>query len=526
MALLNQTQREYYQGEDYGSYQFSSLQDIINQFMVAYVGEGKIISKASKTDVSFHAQRAMQELSFDTFKSIKSQEIELPPSLTMILPHDYVNYTCLAFVDNAGIKHRLYPINKTSNPFSIAQEPDGTYEFSDDVELLLGNSFTSAQGRIHPRWKKTHLSNVQRNGNSSAPSGYLGFGGGFNIQSDATLEALKFTHVSQPINPVNNLDHDGRVLSCWQKLDVSNMSTLRISGTVDVFNNTSTQATADAVSHSQNVPDGRVIIGVQTTPGVNNTKTKGTPQQINNNPNFISKNTIDPDLGFMEYTSDGTQQLDIDVSNHSVVYFIINSYVEVSTSETLADGVIGTTLPTQHTFVNTISEVSAVNGLSTVDLLPRDLQTNDSITWERYKSHKPNDDMNRYDDGTYDLVSGERYGLDPQYAQINGSFYIDNLKGLINFSSNVGGKTVILDYISDGLGTEEEMQVHKFAQEALYMHIMYAILSTRANIPEYIVRRYKKEKFAATRKAKLRLSNIKLEEITQVLRGKSKWIKH
>ena len=29
-----------------------------------------------------------------------------------------------------------------------------------------------------------------------------------------------------------------------------------------------------------------------------------------------------------------------------------------------------------------------------------------------------------------------------------------------------------------------------------------------------------------TRQAKLRLSNIKTEEITQVLRGKSKWIKH
>ena len=30
----------------------------------------------------------------------------------------------------------------------------------------------------------------------------------------------------------------------------------------------------------------------------------------------------------------------------------------------------------------------------------------------------------------------------------------------------------------------------------------------------------------AIRNAKLRLSNIKLEEITQILRGKSKWIKH
>ena len=55
---------------------------------------------------------------------------------------------------------------------------------------------------------------------------------------------------------------------------------------------------------------------------------------------------------------------------------------------------------------------------------------------------------------------------------------------------------------------------------------MYAILSTRANTNENIVRRYKKEKFAAVRTAKLRLSSIKLEEITQILRGKSKQIKH
>ena len=70
------------------------------------------------------------------------------------------------------------------------------------------------------------------------------------------------------------------------------------------------------------------------------------------------------------------------------------------------------------------------------------------------------------------------------------------------------------------------MQVHKFAEEAMYKHIAYAIMSTRANVPEYQVARFKKERFAETRKAKLRLSNIKLEEITQILRGKSKQIKH
>jgi hypothetical protein len=51
-------------------------------------------------------------------------------------------------------------------------------------------------------------------------------------------------------------------------------------------------------------------------------------------------------------------------------------------------------------------------------------------------------------------------------------------------------------------------------------------MSTRANVPEYLVNRFKKEKFASTRTAKLRLSNLKIEELTQVLRGKSKIIKH
>jgi len=55
---------------------------------------------------------------------------------------------------------------------------------------------------------------------------------------------------------------------------------------------------------------------------------------------------------------------------------------------------------------------------------------------------------------------------------------------------------------------------------------MYNIVSTRANQPEYIVQRFKKDRSAKLRNAKIRLSNIKLDEIVQVMRGKSKWIKH
>ena len=70
-----------------------------------------------------------------------------------------------------------------------------------------------------------------------------------------------------------------------------------------------------------------------------------------------------------------------------------------------------------------------------------------------------------------------------------------------------------------------EMVVHKFCEEAVYKHIMYGLVSGRSNMPEHIVQRFKKERFAETRKAKIRLSNIKMEEFTQVLKGISKHIK-
>ena len=120
---------------------------------------------------------------------------------------------------------------------------------------------------------------------------------------------------------------------------------------------------------------------------------------------------------------------------------------------------------------------------------------------------------------------GRRYGLDPQHAHQHGSFYIDYLKGFIHFSSNLSGQTIILKYISDGLGTDAEMVAHKFAEEAIYKWIAYGILSTRSNMPEHIIQRFKREKFAETRKAKIRLSNIKMEEFTQILKGMSKQIK-
>lgn len=302
MGLLNQNNEQYYLGpdgiwnsfdENYGDYQFVSIKDIINNFIISYVGQDKLITKLRRTDVAFHAQRGLQELSFDILPSSKYIEIEVGPTLTAVLPQDYVNYVKIARVDSAGVERVLYPATKTGDPVPILQDNNFQYLFDDqEREILEGNP-------------------------SEMSKRFSSKGSGSNAN-----------------------------------------------------------------------------------------------ENINNN-----------------------------------------------------------------------------------DLLR----------------------LHHY---------GRRYGLDPQYAQANGLFFIDQIKGLIHFSSNVCDQVVTIKYISDGLATDEESVVHKLAEEALYKYIAYAILSTRPSVPEYVVQRYKKELRAAKRNAKLRLSNIKIEEISQVMRGKSKQIKH
>ncbi len=119
-----------------------------------------------------------------------------------------------------------------------------------------------------------------------------------------------------------------------------------------------------------------------------------------------------------------------------------------------------------------------------------------------------------------------RYGLNPETSNINGVFVVDEVNGQFGFDSSLAGRTITMKYVSDGLATDKEMKIHKFAEDAIYKYIYHAILSTKLGIPEFQIMRAKRDRRAAMRNAKLRLSSLKLQELTQVMRGKSKHIKH
>ena len=125
------------------SYSYITLTDVINNFMVAYVGMDKLIPRVKRSDVMFHAKRGLQEFSYDTLKSIKSQELTIPPSLSVIIPQDYVNYIEMSRIDDLGVKHIIYPTTLTSNPYTVPiQDTNGVPTQNNLGENLEGTSQT------------------------------------------------------------------------------------------------------------------------------------------------------------------------------------------------------------------------------------------------------------------------------------------------------------------------------------------------------------------------------------------------
>jgi hypothetical protein len=162
---LKETPKE----ENYQSYAYTKLKDVIENFMVAYVGEDKLIPNVKRTDVIFHAKRGLQEFSFDTLKSIKSQELTLPEqTLSVIIPQDYVNYVSLKWVDNLGVLHPIYPANGlTTNPYSNPLQDD-------DGDPIQDNFGANVKGtsQTEKAWRDGNNNLITKNWGSEYWKGY------------------------------------------------------------------------------------------------------------------------------------------------------------------------------------------------------------------------------------------------------------------------------------------------------------------------------------------------------------------
>jgi len=160
MAYLSQYQ--YYENggtaptnQNWGSYQYVSLEDIVNNFQLMYAGNHSLINNEERYKILFHAKRAIQELNYDAFKEIKALQLTVFDNLTFVLPSDYVNWVRISLYKDGWIR----PLNENiqlNSAKAYLQGAGGTLTFDID-----GNVITTASeldtDRINGNQKSIYL---------------------------------------------------------------------------------------------------------------------------------------------------------------------------------------------------------------------------------------------------------------------------------------------------------------------------------------------------------------------------------
>ena len=119
-----------------GYYSRVNLNDIINNFIVGYTGDGKILPKVPRYEVAFWAQRAVQEFSYDIFHAEKNMEIELSSTLQISLPSDYVNYVDISCLDADGNLRPLQNSKRLKATKSASQDQDYNYIYDQEGNII------------------------------------------------------------------------------------------------------------------------------------------------------------------------------------------------------------------------------------------------------------------------------------------------------------------------------------------------------------------------------------------------------
>lgn len=165
MAYISQYQ--YYENggnapEDanWGSYQYVSLADIVNNFLLMYSGNRSLINNEERYKVLFHAKRAIQELNYDAFKEIKVLELTVADNLIFVLPSDYVNWVRVSLFKDGWLRPLTENIQTLSSS-AYLQDNTGRILFDEEGNILKPEYSTIDYERLEGTKKSIYLN--QRN---------------------------------------------------------------------------------------------------------------------------------------------------------------------------------------------------------------------------------------------------------------------------------------------------------------------------------------------------------------------------
>ena len=120
-----------------GYYQRTKLEDIINNFIVGYIGKDKVLQNVARHEVAFWAQRSLQEFSYDVLHQERSIELEMNPNNVVLLPPDYVNYIKLTKTDGYGNTRTIQPSLATKANSGALQDENYDYIYDENGNQIF-----------------------------------------------------------------------------------------------------------------------------------------------------------------------------------------------------------------------------------------------------------------------------------------------------------------------------------------------------------------------------------------------------
>jgi len=141
---------------NWGSYQYVSLADIVNNFMLMYQGNHELINNIERYQILFHAKRGIQELNYDAMKEIKILQLDVTKQLRFILPQDYVNWVRISVLEN-GILKPLTENIQTNWSSAYLQDNDANILFDQDGNVLRPQDSELDLSRITGSGKSLYL---------------------------------------------------------------------------------------------------------------------------------------------------------------------------------------------------------------------------------------------------------------------------------------------------------------------------------------------------------------------------------
>lgn len=128
---------DYYQNENnWGSYQYISIHDLVNNFMTNYVGDDKQLNNVKRYNVLYQIKQGIKQFTFDALKEVRAIEIELNDTLQVPLPHNYVSYVRISWVDANGMLHPMSMNNSTRLADAYLQDHEYNILFDESGEIL------------------------------------------------------------------------------------------------------------------------------------------------------------------------------------------------------------------------------------------------------------------------------------------------------------------------------------------------------------------------------------------------------